>query len=508
MKRFTSRFHKIKRSHFKAVGLTCLISMLAFPALSYGSKEHAFYKVFVGDKQVGVVSEKETALDALQEAKYELNSKSGQVAFTDAKVTFEKKDSLFAMSDSKDKLQEEIKNTLEDNRDQYKMMAYTIKIDDYTVTLGSKEDVVAVLEGAQSKYDKNKEFQIELVENNNNLGTLSPATSKVEKKENEAQLVSAAKDVATQAKNTTENKKNKNTTEVIDIGFKEDIEVVETYTKEEEVSSVEDAISDITKDKEEKEIYEVEFGDCLSTIADKNHMTTKELLAINKGLDDKSNIFPGDEIVITVPKPEVSVIVKEEKVYTESYNEEVVYIDNPNAYVGENKVIQKGKSGKRQVTANISYDNGEIVNKEIISEKIITKARVKKVSRGTKVRPTFIKPISNGIFTSPFGYRWGRMHKGVDWSCPVGTAVKASCAGRVVSAGWMNGYGYCITIQHGDGKQTRYAHLSKILVSTGDVVEQGSKIALSGNTGRSTGPHLHFEILVNGVQVNPMTYLN
>ena len=70
MKRFTSRFHKIKRSHFKAVGLTCLISMLAFPALSYGSKEHAFYKVFVGDKQVGVVSEKETALDALQEAKY------------------------------------------------------------------------------------------------------------------------------------------------------------------------------------------------------------------------------------------------------------------------------------------------------------------------------------------------------------------------------------------------------------------------------------------------------
>ena len=100
------------------------------------------------------------------------------------------------------------------------------------------------------------------------------------------------------------------------------------------------------------------------------------------------------------------------------------------------------------------------------------------------------------------------MHKGVDWACSVGTAVKASCGGTVVSAGWSNGYGYCITIRHPDGKQTRYAHLSKILVSSGKSVKQGDKIALSGNTGRSTGPHIHFEILVNGSQVNPLKYLN
>ena len=82
------------------------------------------------------------------------------------------------------------------------------------------------------------------------------------------------------------------------------------------------------------------------------------------------------------------------------------------------------------------------------------------------------------------------------------------CGGTVVSAGWSNGYGYCITIRHPDGKQTRYAHLSKILVSSGKSVKQGDKIALSGNTGRSTGPHIHFEILVNGSQVNPLKYLN
>ena len=107
----------------------------------------------------------------------------------------------------------------------------------------------------------------------------------------------------------------------------------------------------------------------------------------------------------------------------------------------------------------------------------------------------------------PIG-RWGRMHKGVDWACPIGTAVMASCGGTVVQAGWSSGYGNCITIRHPDGKQTRYGHLSKILVSSGQKVTQGQKIALSGNTGRSTGPHVHFEIIINGSQVNPLPYLN
>ena len=100
------------------------------------------------------------------------------------------------------------------------------------------------------------------------------------------------------------------------------------------------------------------------------------------------------------------------------------------------------------------------------------------------------------------------MHKGVDWSCPVGTAIKASCSGTVARAGWASGYGYVVYINHPDGRQTRYAHLSKILVNVGQTVKQGDKIALSGNTGRSTGPHVHFEILINGSQVNPLNYLN
>ena len=104
--------------------------------------------------------------------------------------------------------------------------------------------------------------------------------------------------------------------------------------------------------------------------------------------------------------------------------------------------------------------------------------------------------------------RWGRMHKGIDWATPVGTAVRASCGGTVVSAGWSSGYGYCITLRHPDGRQTRYAHLSKILVSAGQHVDQNERIALSGNTGRSTGPHLHFEIRNTASEraINPLSF--
>lgn len=84
----------------------------------------------------------------------------------------------------------------------------------------------------------------------------------------------------------------------------------------------------------------------------------------------------------------------------------------------------------------------------------------------------------------------------------------ASSGGTVTRAGWGSGYGYVVYIRHADGRETRYGHLSKVLVKAGQQVSQGQKIALSGNTGRSTGPHLHFELRINGASVNPLEYLN
>jgi murein DD-endopeptidase MepM/ murein hydrolase activator NlpD len=116
-----------------------------------------------------------------------------------------------------------------------------------------------------------------------------------------------------------------------------------------------------------------------------------------------------------------------------------------------------------------------------------------------------IWPVS-GVVTSGFGWRWGRMHEGIDISAPTGTAVRAAASGSVIFAGWMGGYGQLVVIDHGNGLATAYAHLSSIWIGGGSV-SQGSGVGALGCTGSCTGPHLHFEVRVNGSAVDPMGYL-
>ena len=117
----------------------------------------------------------------------------------------------------------------------------------------------------------------------------------------------------------------------------------------------------------------------------------------------------------------------------------------------------------------------------------------------------FIWPV-NGVVTSGFGWRWGRMHEGVDIAAPTGTSIRAAAGGTVIYAGYMGGYGNLVIVDHGNGLSTAYAHQSAIYVSGGSV-SQGTVIGAVGSTGNSTGPHLHFEVRVNGSAVDPMGYL-
>jgi murein DD-endopeptidase MepM/ murein hydrolase activator NlpD len=116
-------------------------------------------------------------------------------------------------------------------------------------------------------------------------------------------------------------------------------------------------------------------------------------------------------------------------------------------------------------------------------------------------------PIVGGLHSSEFGGRWGGFHNGLDIAVPTGTQAVAAKGGTVIFAGWYGGYGFCVIIDHGDGVQTKYGHASSLLVSQGQTVNQGDPIILVGSTGNSTGPHLHFEVLVYGQPQNPRNYL-
>ncbi|MFM9019122.1 MAG: peptidoglycan DD-metalloendopeptidase family protein [Actinomycetota bacterium] len=118
----------------------------------------------------------------------------------------------------------------------------------------------------------------------------------------------------------------------------------------------------------------------------------------------------------------------------------------------------------------------------------------------------FIWP-ANGVVSSPFGPRWGRMHEGLDIAAPAGRPIRAAKAGVVMSASPEGAYGNLVVIDHGNGETTRYGHMSAFQVAKGEAVPIGHVIGLVGSTGRSTGNHLHFEIRINGVAMDPRPYL-
>lgn len=129
-----------------------------------------------------------------------------------------------------------------------------------------------------------------------------------------------------------------------------------------------------------------------------------------------------------------------------------------------------------------------------------------------EIRPSG-RPVQNGYISSGFGDRMDPftgeqgVHKGVDFAAPAGTDVLAVAAGVVTWAGPREGYGNLVEVEHGKGYATRYAHNSVVLVKVGDEVQRGQAIARVGSTGRSTGPHVHFEVLRGGLQVNPMSFV-
>lgn len=179
--------------------------------------------------------------------------------------------------------------------------------------------------------------------------------------------------------------------------------------------------------------------------------------------------------------------------------------------LGQSKVVSSGKEGSKLVTKQVTMNNDKVVTYTVLSEKVLTEPKNRVIEEGNKnpvvAKEAFLKIPSRGAISSPFGMRWGRMHEGVDIAANYGSPICAAMDGTVSFAGWEDGYGNTVKIDHGDGIQTLYGHSSQLEVKQGQKVKAGDEIAKVGSTGDSTGPHVHFEVRSNGVAVNPLDYL-
>lgn len=304
-----------------------------------------------------------------------------------------------------------------------------------------------------------------------------------------------------------------------EVAFAQSVEVVTGLYPTANLQSGEDLAAAITGTTQEDTYYTIQDGDTPSGVADALDISYSQLLALNPGCDQPQNFISGQQLLVTKAVPVLSVQVTR----TISYQQEIPYeteTTNSSLYLqGTNKVTREGQNGLADVTARATYINGVEVSRTVISSTTVQEPVNEQVTVGTGTvdvssggSGSFIWPMS-GYVSSEYGDSDGRSsnHRGMDiarYGGATGAPIYASAGGRVIYATYNSGgYGRLVKIDHGNGVQTWYAHCNTLLVSVGDVVAQGQQIATAGSTGNVTGPHLHFEVVVNGVKVNPRRYL-
>ena len=302
-------------------------------------------------------------------------------------------------------------------------------------------------------------------------------------------------------------------TEVESVRFLEKVDIKTANTDLEDLHSEEEMVDLLCTSGEKETVHKVVAGDTLHSIAKKYDVWEDQLLEDNKGINSKK-LEVGSNIIVKQQAPVLTYEVVEKITYDKVIEHKVEEQKSADIYEGMTETQQAGADGLSEITARVTLQNGKKVEEEDLVTTVKEEPVTEVVLVGTKERPPtvgsgkYIWPLKDSFTqTSGFGSRWGRQHKGIDLAVSVGTTVYAADGGTVVEAQYSGSYGNVVMIDHQNGQETRYAHNSKLLVKKGDKVYQGQPIAKSGNTGRSTGPHVHFEIRFNGEPRNPLNYL-
>ncbi|NQT49556.1 peptidoglycan DD-metalloendopeptidase family protein [Candidatus Kuenenbacteria bacterium] len=258
-----------------------------------------------------------------------------------------------------------------------------------------------------------------------------------------------------------------------------------------------------TGERQDVTIYVVQSGENVSAIANRFGVSVETILWQNGlGINtliragDKLEILPVTGVTHKVKRGEnIGAIAKKYGVEQDkiiSYNN---LFDVNDIQINQNLVVPGGKKVSPYVS-NSTYTSSQVPAVSPISKLFVPPS---KISSGSGMLwPTSVRRISQY-------YSW--RHRGLDIAGPSGTPLYAAEAGTVERSGWSNGYGYNVIINHGNGVKTLYGHASKLYVSKGEKVAKGQTIAAMGSTGWSTGPHIHFEVIVGGVKKNPLSYV-
>ena len=296
----------------------------------------------------------------------------------------------------------------------------------------------------------------------------------------------------------------------IDYGFVQDVQVAETIIAPGKVESADAVLNRIMTGDVQPVEYKVQKGDCISLIAQKFGIAPQVIYDNNP--DIKNDLIrTGETLHLTVLQPLLAVKAVETRTEEVKVPSGIVYEKDEELKSGVIRIQSQGKPGLKKVTYETVKVNGQTEEVRTLNETLLEPPVQTVVRQGTKVIPgigtgTFASPVLRAKITSEFGLRWGTNHNGTDLVSEQ-RAILASDHGKVAFAGVKSGYGNCVIIDHQNGFETLYGHLSKIDVRKDETVGKGEKIGTMGSTGNATGVHLHFEISKGGQQQNPMKYV-
>ena len=444
-----TRYHKrIKLTFAAAAFLCCFLLLFLFDSSSGFASGLDYYIVKIDGETVGTTNNRTVAENALSDARIRLSEEAESIVYVDSKFTIENEKKAFAQTDDPEVLTDMIYEKLKEYTNLNYVQAVQLSAGDYSLMVDSSATANLVLQSLLNKYDTDDEYDVHLQTEKD--GDFTGMTYELYDSAYMNQRIEALMTQEGITHTAAANELHK----LENIGFVDDLEIRSVYT-------------------------------------------------------DSSVVYKGDSAVKEAMEngSAIGVVTSDLANYDESYDAPVQYIYDDTMYEGQNIVEQEPVAGTRNVDARIYYVNGVESEREILNQVVFSEPVPAIIRSGTVTPPTFVVPLANYTLSSGFGYRWGSLHKGNDYACSYGEPIYASCPGEVIESTYDGSYGNYVLIRHDDHTVTRYAHMSQLACNVGDKVDRYQVIGYAGSTGDSTGNHCHFEIIIDGVAVDPSIYV-